>query len=208
MYDQLRRNLLRRVPFTDQELDRFCEALQVRQVKRKRSVLSQGNIPNFVFYVNKGLVRMYTTEGEEEHTFEFGPEDTWVADLGAFRTKNATRVNIEAVEDSEIFMVHHADVGRLHDEIPRLERFSRFHAEEKYIEVLERLQKINHADYTAEQRYLAFLDAYPHVVHRLPSVHLASYLGIASETLSRLRKQLLKSERSDPSAVDIGQENK
>lgn len=196
MCDQLRRNILRRAPFTEAELDRFCAALQVRQVKRKRSVLSQGNIPNFVFYVNKGLVRMFTSEGEDEHTFEFGYEDTWVADLGAFRTKKATRVNIEAIEDSEILMMHHADVVRLHEEIPALERFSRFHAEEKYIEALERLQKISHADYTAEQRYLAFAEAYPHVVGRLPSVHLASYLGIASETLSRLRKQLLKSDRT------------
>lgn len=195
MFDQLKQNLLRRASFSHADLERICATVEVRQVKRKRNVLSMGNIPRFVLYVNKGLARMYTMEGTEERTFEFGAEDEWLADLGAFREKSATRVNIETIEDSELFLIHYDDAQRLHTEIPLMERFSRFHAEEKYIDALERLQKINHANYSAEMRYLAFARTYPSKVGRIPSTHLASYLGIAAETLSRIRKNLLMNER-------------
>lgn len=188
----IRQNFLRRVHFTSDELDHICRLLEVRKVRKKKALLTEGNIPNSVIYVNKGLLRMYTTEKNtlEEQTFDFAGEDNWFADLEGFRLKKTSRVNIETLEDSEVFLLHYQDVARLHSLFPQLERFSRYHAEEKYIEAMNRLQKINHPNYSAKERLLAFQENYPDTAHRIPAVYLASYLGIAAETLSRIRREM------------------
>lgn len=196
MYDQVRQDLLKRVPFTEQELDRLCAALKPLKVKRKGAVQKEGQVVEQAYFVTKGLVRMFITEGGEERTFEICPEGSWVVDLGAFRSKHASHVNIEAIEESELLGIEQGELWRLYDEMPHLERFSRLMIGEKFIAALERFQRISHSDLSAEQRYLAYAEAYPQVVGRVPSVHLASYLGIASETLSRIRRMLLNNKRA------------
>jgi CRP-like cAMP-binding protein len=192
----VRNNFLRRVHLSEEELDLICNLLEVRKVKKKKAVLVEGNISDSVIYVNKGLLRMYTNDKQnyEEQTFDFGFEDHWFADLEGFRSKQTSKVNIEAMEDCELFLLHFNDVVRLHTIIPNLERFSRYHAEEKYIEAINRLKKINHPNYSAKERYLTFMELYPETANRIPSMHLASYLGIASETLSRIKRELGQSK--------------
>lgn len=191
MFHNLRDNFLKRVDFSKEELDSICSCIVVKKVKKKKSVLIEGNIPNSVIYVNQGVLRMFTNDEDfEEQTFDFAAENCWMADLEGFKNQRPSKVNIEAIEDSELFLLQYQDVVKLHKVIPKLERFSRFHAEEKYIEAMNRLQKINHPNYSAEERYLAFMMCYPYLINRIPLTYLASYLGIAAETLSRVRKSL------------------
>lgn len=192
MYEAIRENFKQRAPFTEEELDEICKIIQIKKVKKRRALLSEGNIPDTVFYVNSGLLRMYAHDDLfEERTFDFACEDCWMADLHGFRTKTPATVNIDALEDSEVCVLRYADVVKIHDLFPNMQKFSRLHAEDKYIEAMMRLRKINHPNYSAEERYLDFLKKYPHLNSRISSVHLASFLGIAPETLSRVKKSLL-----------------
>lgn len=192
MHERLIANLGANAPLTPEDTLRIVNAFTVLNVKRKKHVLSEGNIPNFLIFVNTGLIRMYTTDDNmEEHTFDFGAQGTWFGDIKAFRYKQPTDTNIEAIEDSQLLLIGHHELQKLYTAIPQLERASRINAEDKYIRLLDRLKKINHTNYAAEERYLEFLRTYADIAYRIPSAHIASYLGIATETLSRIKRNLM-----------------
>ncbi|WP_343606454.1 Crp/Fnr family transcriptional regulator [Fluviicola sp.] len=192
MFDILRQNLSAHGPIAPEDLDRFTAVCKVVNVKRKKQVLSEGNIPNFLIFVHSGLIRMYTTDKNmNEHTFDFGSEGTWFGDIKSFRFKQPTDTNIEAIEDSQLLVIAHEDLKQLYATVPGLERVGRINAEDKYIQLLDRLKKINHSNYSAEERYQEFLKFHGDIAFRIPNTYIASYLGIATETLSRIRKNML-----------------
>lgn len=186
-------NILQKVDLTSTEIDILCTALEYRKIKKGKHILSEGNIPDMVFYIDSGLFRMYTTGDDfEEYTFEFNAENQWIADLECFSKKLPTSMNIEALEDSEILIIRYDKALELHQKIPRFTQFSRMHAEEKYIVIFKRNKLLSQKGLTTERRYLAFLENYPNLAHRIPSIHLASYLGVSPETFSRVKKALRK----------------
>ena len=64
--------------------------------------------------------------------------------------------------------------------------------EHYFVKSIELRNKVNRAGFSAQDRYLEFFNTHPKIVNKIPSVYLASYLGITPETLSRLRSQNLK----------------
>lgn len=192
MYDLLRQNLTAGGIKDATDMETILRCFSVLNVKRKKQVLSEGNIPNFLIFVNSGLIRMYTTGTDmEERTFDFGAENSWFGDIKSFQRKQPTDTNIEAIEDSQLLLIGHDELQKLYRTIPELERVGRINAEEKYIRLLDRLKKINHTNFSAEERYLEFLKSYPDIAYRIPTAFIASYLGIAAETLSRVKKGVM-----------------
>lgn len=193
IFDRLKKNLRDGASISEAEIDQFISAIRVLHVKRKKSILNEGNIPNFLIFVNQGLIRMYSTDEKmQEQTFDFGAEGDWFGDLECFRDRKPSSFNIEAIEDSQLLLIGYSDLQRLYVEIPALERIARLNTEEKYIRLLNRLKKINHSYYTLEERYEEFLRVYSNIVFRVPSTIAASYLGVTPETLSRLKKNILR----------------
>ena len=188
-FREIRANFLKRADFSEEELDLICRNLVVTKVKKKGHIQVAANIPQFVMYVQNGLLRMYRMEEDGmERTIDFCQEDTWMADLDALYERKSTTVSIEALEDSEIIKIHYDDIDMLHKEIPALWKFSRSHAEEKFNKAMKRLQTINYPGYSAQQRIDFFEADYPDLEKRVASHVIASFLGIAPETYSRLRQ--------------------
>lgn len=190
LMESVRQSLLQRVALTTEELDLFCAALQQKRIKKNKLIHVEGAVLQNVYFVAEGLLRMYTQSSDfEEQTFEFCYEHTWLADLKSLQNQTPSTINIETIEDSELYALHADDVQRLHRQIPALEKFSRKHAEEKYIEAMLRLQELYHPNLKAKDRYLSFLKHYPMLENRVPMQQLASYLGIVPETLSRIKRE-------------------
>ncbi len=188
-HDNIRANFLKRADFTNEELDMICARLLARKIRKRKTLLNAGNIPQYVIYVNRGLLRMFSTESDGvERTIELAMEDTWMADLEALYARKSASVSIEAMEDTEVFMIHHDDLQILHRQVPTLMEFSRLHAEEKFNNAMRRLQTMNHPGFTAEQRIAFFETIYPDLTHRIPSYIIASFLGFSPETYSRIKR--------------------
>lgn len=189
IFSQIRKNFLKRADFSDEELELICRHLIVTKVRKKGHVQIAGNIPQFVMYVQSGLLLMYRMEEDGmERTIDFCMEDTWMADLDALYERKSTTVSIEALEDAVIIKMHYDDIEMLHKEIPSLWKFSRSHAEEKFNAAMKRLQTINYPGYSAQQRIDFFEADYPDLEKRVASHIIASFLGLTPETYSRLRQ--------------------
>ena len=134
--------------------------------------------------VHKGLLRsFFVDEGGKEHTFMFAPEGWIIADLEASGFGNATRLAIEALEDSEVELR------------PMLDQVLEGHDAESQFKLMHRragaLQRrvLMMMSTSALERYEFFLETYPQLGGRISQKLIASYLGITPQALSKLRAE-------------------
>ncbi len=98
--------------------------------------------------------------------------------------------HIDALEDSEVFLIDRPSWEKMFVEIPKLERFYRLLLQNAFISMQRRIAE--NMSLSAEERYANFQQRYPHFEQRLPLKQIASYLGITPESLSRIRKKMVK----------------
>ncbi|HSH66856.1 MAG TPA: Crp/Fnr family transcriptional regulator [Bacteroidia bacterium] len=193
MFEALIENIKQQAAIEDAGIEKFISALKIRHIKKKKNLLSEGDPANMMFYVNKGLFRYYVyTENGVEHTTDLIAQNNWFGDAKAFLLGQQAGINIEALEDSTVFILSYEDLHRFYDEIPMFERAVRKITEHYFIKALDRSKKVNRAGYSAQERYMHYVNTHPKLANRVPAIYLASYLGITPETFSRLRSQFLK----------------
>lgn len=177
------------IPFDPVEKEWIQGKFEAFTFKRKQKLLNAGEICKDYFFVVSGCFRMFGVDDKGfEHNIQFAAENDWIADLGSFYSQKPSQLNIEALELSEVLRIHQKDLYELFTQNPKLNRIFKVMIEHKYIELQNRV--LQNFSSTAEQRYLAFLEQYPHLKNRLPNTQIASYLGITPEFLSKIRKEL------------------
>lgn len=187
--DLILQNISRHIQLDKTETDFFVSLLQTKKLKRKAFLLKQGDICRTENFIIKGCLRTYTIdENGFEHIVMFGIEDWWVGDLFSFITQNPTTYFIDALEDTEILQISKANLDRLFERVPKFERFFRLILQNAFIAQQNRINQ--NLSYTAEQRYLDFINKYPQMEQRLSQKQVSSYLGITPVFLSMLRRKL------------------
>lgn len=193
MFETLINEMKQKSAIADTDIATFISALKVRQIKKKKNLLNEGDPANKMFYVNEGLFRIYIyDEDGTEHTTDLIAQNNWFGDAKAFLSRESAGIYIEALEDSVVFELSYDDLNRFYDELPLFERIVRKVVEHYFVKALDRSKKVYRAGYPAQERYLQYVNSHPKLANRVPAIYLASYLGITPETFSRLRSQFLK----------------
>jgi CRP/FNR family cyclic AMP-dependent transcriptional regulator len=95
-------------------------------LKRKDFLLREGEICQYEAYIIKGCLRKYCIDDAgNEINLQFGIEDWWMSDLASFTEQKPSQLNIQALEDSELLVIRHAEKERLFAEVPATERLFR-----------------------------------------------------------------------------------
>lgn len=179
------------IALTADERQLFDDKFAQRKVKRKEKLLKEGEVCKHYSFIISGCFRMYgVDERGYEHNIQFACENDWIMDIGSFHTKKPSKLFIESIEPSVVLQIEQKDLYFLYLNIPKLDRIFKVLIENKYVELQERV--LQNFSSTAQQRYLAFLEQYPMLSNRLPNIHIASYLGITPEFLSKVRNDLSK----------------
>ncbi|WP_188112116.1 Crp/Fnr family transcriptional regulator [Aquimarina sp. RZ0] len=150
--------------------------------------IQQGRICNKLAYLENGAFRMfYTTDSGDEVNTEFIVSKGFITDYISFLKKEACSVTISAIEDSEISII---DTNWLDKSLLRkLAMLGKNYIQKKCLPVLLDYQII-----VAEKpalRYQMFENKYPEYIQRIPQKHIASYLKIRPETLSRIKRKFI-----------------
>lgn len=191
MYQSILQNISKHVLLTEQEASFFVSLLKHRSIRKRQVLFRSGEVARFETFIVKGLLRAYTIdESGHEHVAMFAMEDWWICDLYSFLTQKPGTQNIDALEDSEILQIDKDDLEKLYVEVPKFDRFFRILLQNAFVASQQRI--ISSISQTAEEQYLAFIRKFPSLEQRVPQHQVASYLGITPETISRIRRGMLK----------------
>ncbi|NIJ44740.1 CRP-like cAMP-binding protein [Wenyingzhuangia heitensis] len=181
--------IFKNVSFSTDEVAKI-EAHFHRVCYRKGDVLLRAkDVVSDQYYVETGCLRVfYSDDSGREHTVQFAIEDWWLSDYTAFFTSDPSIMTIECIQSAVLYRVSKEDLDQLYVEIPQLERFYRKKLEIAYSVLQKRILGCLYK--TTKEKYLDFTLLYPNVEKCVKNYHIASYLGVTTETLSRIRKEI------------------
>jgi CRP-like cAMP-binding protein len=166
----------------------IISAFESVSIQKKKDLLVSGQVCDYLYFITKGCLRSFYVDAKGvEHVYQIRMDNNWIGDIDSYFTRQKSKYNIEALENSYLLRISVDRLERLFIEIPNLERYFRILFQKAYINALNRLSSTMWD--TAIDRYNEMLKEHPEIFQRVPLVHIASYLGITPESLSRIRKQ-------------------
>jgi CRP-like cAMP-binding protein len=173
MSDLLKANITKRTSITEEEWKGILNVMKPKTIRKKELLLQAGDICEYNCFILKGCLRTYfTDEKDHEHIFQIGFEDWWASDLSSFVTGEPAYFSIEALEDTEMLIMQGAYVA-------------------------SQRRMIDSMSYNAERRYTNLIKKYPFMEMRVAQHHIASYLGITPEALSRIKRGIIEKSRTN-----------
>lgn len=173
---------------SDDDCNAFMNYLTNKRIKKKQCFLTEGQICKDIGFINSGSFRVYYLSGGKEINIHFSFENEFAVDYDSFFQEKPSRYFIQALEDSVITTFSLHTLQEAYNRSQNCERFGRQMAEYSYTTISKRLESFLFMN--SEERYLDLLKTEPRIVNRVPLYHIASYLGLERESLSRLRRKI------------------
>lgn len=177
---------------SDEELNFAMPYFIPEEIQKGAFYLKEGQISNKISFVEKGLFKLFYQLNGEEKIMLFFSESQFMTDYFGFLTNTTSIRPIQALEDSVIYSIEKKNLNTLFDYSKNWERIGRQLAESAYVTSVMRANRLLHDDYNT--RVKSFIDESPSLIQRVPQYMIASYLNMTPETLSRVKKRILKVE--------------
>ncbi|NIJ45546.1 CRP-like cAMP-binding protein [Wenyingzhuangia heitensis] len=177
------------ISFPNNEIDLIESKLETINLKKGDTLLRADETVLYQYYVYKGCIRTYYIDKYgKEHTLQFAINDWWISDYTAFFSTEKAIMHIEVLQDAELYRISKKDMEILFTETTQLETFFRKKMEKAFASFQKRI--LSNLAASAKERYVSFRTTYPNIEQNVKNYHIASYLGITTESLSRIRKEL------------------
>jgi CRP-like cAMP-binding protein len=136
-------------------------------------------------------LRSYCTDKNgKEHTLQFAVKNWWISDYIAIHNKEPATLTVESLKKSNIIEFNAQELSEVFTRFPEYEPFQRHILERHVVSLHKRI--LNQLQLTAAERYDLFLEQYPDIERYTRNYHIASFLGITQESLSRIRVEKVK----------------
>jgi CRP-like cAMP-binding protein len=176
------------IQLTDEEKVQFVSCFKEVKIKKKQFIVQPTFTNKHRSFVVNGAFRAYVVADDgQEHTLQFAIENWWVSDFNSYIYQHPATLFIVALEDSVLLQLDFEKEQELKKNNHKFETFFRIMAEKGL--AFEHRRMAFNLTHSAEARYENFLLNFPHFIQRVPQYALASYLGMGTEFLSRLRNK-------------------
>lgn len=177
------------VSISKEALEKLASILVRTEIKKGQNFLNEGDVCKQIGFVQKGLVRQYYYKNKKEFTEHFSCEGDVFICIESFLRQVPSRLIVEALENTVIYGLPHDEVLTLGAECYEIEVLYRGLLENSLI--LSQVKMDMFRMETANERYNRLLREQPEIVKRAPLSHIASYLLMTPETLSRVRANIV-----------------
>lgn len=185
--EQIRHAIKQMIRISETELSEFLSQTFTRTFKRQEVVSQPEAVPNEIFFINQGLIRVIISDNKGvEHTLHFALENQFIADYSCFMQKQSSLYTLQAVEQTEVVVLPRSAIEWGYQHLTEGQKLGRLIAEFYFIYQDDRIK--NMYARTPKQRYDGITQVFPNIHNRVPQHMIASYLGITSVHLSRLKK--------------------
>jgi len=167
--------------------EKFSHYFKQEEVAAKTTLLQEGKISRTMFFIEKGCLRTWVKNEGKEITTQFFFEGDSVSSIESFRTNLPSLYSIESIEPCILQTISQQDFQNILENLPEIK-------EEMQEHLFKRLLQSQKTFYSylknnPQQRYKELIEEYPHIIQRIPQHYIASYLGITSVSLSRIRNR-------------------
>lgn len=175
------------ITVSDEELNEFLQQSITKTCKRQEILSRPNAIPNEIFFINKGLIRVFITDNEGvDHTIHFAFENQFIADYANFIQKQPSLYSLQVLEETELIILPRSAIEWGYKNLQEGQKMGRLIAEFYFIYQDDRIK--NMYARTPKQRYDNIAEVFPNIHNRVPQHMIATYLGITPVHLSRLKK--------------------
>lgn len=175
-------------PLSEEEGEAIADSMITVNFQKGDFLLREGQKSVHTFFILEGCVREYVGTDGEEKTTNFYPEGKWAISTSNFSPDSRATHNWICMEDTVVVKGDEQQAQALFKRFPRFETISRTIMEAAFQE--QRAAITSYITDSPEQRYLKLLESNPSLFQRIPQYHIASYIGVKPESLSRIRKRL------------------
>lgn len=179
--------LISLVPFTTDELTYILAHFKKQSLTKNQIIVQQGEVCKALYFVEQGMGRSYyLNENGKEITQWFFGVGKFMTSADSFFQQTTSLYNLEVLENSIVYSISKEDLDLLFAKYHKMEKLGRLVTTEMLTKIVNKLNAIQFQ--TAKERYDYMLTEFPDISYRVPLGHIASYLGMSQETLSRIRK--------------------
>ncbi|MGD9474883.1 MAG: Crp/Fnr family transcriptional regulator [Eubacteriaceae bacterium] len=178
----------------EREKNNLIKLLQITTIRKNEYFIAVGESPDKVAFIVEGLFRIYyLSESGKENSLVFRDSGKFLSAYNYLLENSTSKYTFQALEESVLLYVTLDDYAKLMKSDECWQQVLSKYYQLLFIEKEEK--EVQFLSFDAKDRYRCFITKYPELSNRISQYHIASYLGITPEALSRIRKQL----------IDIGQ---
>lgn len=159
----------------------------------KTILLEEGQVSQQYIFIEKGCARVFFNKDGDHKTVQFFFENEGLTGLESFVNNAPSRFTIETIEPSVVYLLPKQYVNQMMEEMSR---------EPGFLQMMLQVTTRRHTHYineflsfirdTPEERYQKLLEERPHIIQRIPQHYIASYIGVSTVHLSRIKSKLAK----------------
>lgn len=172
--------------FSPEEIELVSAELHPEMIQKGEFLLKAGEVCQAAWFLNQGSMRQFMLDNENaEHTRNLFVEKDWILDDQSFTSQGPSLCNIQAFDTCEVLKLSIHSIHALIGKSASFFQIGKLLASEPF------RRDSNTAFLSLEEKYLNLITNRPHIVQTFPLKHIASYLGMTPETLSRIRRKLV-----------------
>ena len=174
------------------EAEEFLYSISKEKTLAKGDVIiRQGQVVTKTFFVAAGCLRSYCIDNNgKEHTLQFAIKNWWISDYIAIHNDELATLTVECLTESNVIEFNAKELDEIHTRFPEFESYQRHSLERHIVSLHKRI--LNQLQLSAAECYDLFLKQYPDIEQHTRNFHIASYLGITQQSLSRIRVERVK----------------
>jgi CRP-like cAMP-binding protein len=190
-YEQLLVHLQRFSPISRESIEKLIPYLEIRRFEKKKKLVNQGEMEDYLNVVIKGLVRKYVPSSiRGEVTLQLATEGHFIQSEISFHHRIPSEVIVQTLEPTVLVSIRHDRLQEAFEIMPDFEVLGRAVIMDMFIKKDARY--FDQLKTPTRDRFLEYINTHPEMLQRVPQKVLASYLNIKPETFSRLKHLLLQ----------------
>jgi CRP-like cAMP-binding protein len=175
-------------PMNNSDWQFFSSKLQEVKLEKNTTLLKTGKVENYLSFISKGIIRLYIPKVESDLTFGFLFENEFVTGYDSFLSQMPSEYQIETLTKSILWRISKKDLEEVYERTNNGNIIGRKMAENMFL--IKSKREISLLSRTAEERYLNLFIDRPKLLQQIPLKYIASYIGVTTQALSRIRKRI------------------
>lgn len=181
--------------FPDEDIAFFLSLFTERKFKKNAILLHAGEVAHEVFFITKGATRQcFDTEEGAEKTCNFTFEGEFITDLESFSRQSRSSTSIITLEPTDALSIRCTELVAVLQQSPSIAGFFRLVVEKVAADNIRRTKSL--LSMSPDKQFEELIVNKPDILQRVPQRYIAQYLGVAPESLSRIRKRMMETAKS------------